>query len=119
MVKIKRSNQIQNITAFIFDKKGRILSIGKNNYKKTHTKMYLLTKEAKRDHLNTIYLHAEIDAILKCRNLDLAYRILVIRIRSNGKKGLAKPCPICETGISKTNIKILEYSDNNEEIVRI
>ena len=42
-----------------------------------------------------IYLHAEIEALVKLRDWGRAYRIVVERYAKNGKPALAKPCPIC------------------------
>ena len=61
------------VTAIIYDKHGRALSIGKNSYTKTHPIM--LKHGIKVGRPQKIYLHAEVEAILKCRNLDKAYRI--------------------------------------------
>ena len=120
MTHTKRKTQHQHITAIIYDKKGRILSIGKNSYIKTHTLMYKISKQLNPSETpKRIYIHAEIDAIVKCENLDKAYKILVVRINAAGEKALAKPCPICMSAIVKSGIKIIEYSDNDTEIKTI
>jgi deoxycytidylate deaminase len=99
----------QEITAIIYDRKGNILSIGKNSYVKTHPLQY---RYAKRNNLEKkIYLHAEIDALAKCKDLNKAYRIVVMRFAKDGSPVNAKPCPICEDAIkSLTGIKIVEHT---------
>lgn len=98
----------QAITAIIYDKKGNILSIGKNSYVKTHP---LQAKFAKRTgHSHKVFLHAEIDAIIKCRDIDKAYRIFVSRVTPCGKMAIAKPCPVCQHAISLTPIKKVEHT---------
>lgn len=103
------ANQVQEITAIIYDKRGNILSIGKNSYTKTHT---LQAKYAKQVGLaDKIFLHAEIDAIIRCRNIDKAYRILVVRKLKSGKDANAKPCKICAEAIKNlTNIEVIEHT---------
>ena len=52
-----------------------------------------------------IYLHAEIDAILRCNDLSKAHSIHIFRQGKSGQYLLAKPCPSCANAISKTPIK--------------
>lgn len=97
-----------DITAIIYDKRGKVLSIGKNSYIKTHPyqarcahKVGLPMKQ---------YLHAEISAIIRCRNLDKAHRMIVTRFGKDGKALNAKPCPVCQSAIDSTKIKIIEHT---------
>lgn len=100
--------QTQNITAIITDKRGRVLSIGKNSYVKTHPKQAL---HASRVGLpDKVFLHAEMDAIIRCRDLTKAYKIQIIRVTKDGSLGNAKPCPICKSAIKEANIKRVEWS---------
>ena len=97
-----------DVTAIIYDKHGRALSIGKNSYTKTHPIM--LRHGIKVGRPQKIYLHAEVEAILKCRNLDKAYRIAVFRYCKSGQPLSAKPCPVCMSIIANTNIQIIEHT---------
>jgi deoxycytidylate deaminase len=97
-----------NITAIIYDKKNHILSIGKNNYSKSHPYMARLSRAVSEPY--KIWLHAEVDAIIKCRHLDKAHRIQIFRYDNQGNLKLAKPCDICLSAIHATDIKIIEYS---------
>lgn len=100
----------QEITAIIYDRKGRVLSIGKNSYFKTHT---LQAKHAQKVGLpDKQYLHAEIHAITKCRDLSKAHKILVTRYGKSGQPLLAKPCPVCESAIQAAGISVVEWTDN-------
>ena len=107
-------------------KNGRIVSTGYNS-KKTHP---IQEKFKKNEH--AIYLHAEIDAIIKAlRTLkvtDLQYcDIYIVRIKK--KKcfdkefvwGLSKPCEGCLKAILQFGIKRIIYTnDENEyEVVNI
>lgn len=101
-----------NITAIISDKKGRVLSVGKNSYIKTHTMMYRLGQKVGLP--EKIYMHAEVDAIIKCRNLRKAHKISVYRYDNKGKPAMAKPCPICMTAIKEAGISIIEWTSRDK-----
>lgn len=97
-----------SITATIYDKRGRILSIGNNSYNKSHP---FQAEYANKVGLpDKIFLHAEIHAIVKCKRLDKAHRIVIERYDSRGNPKIAKPCPVCETAIRENGIKIVEHT---------
>ena len=96
----------QQITATIYDKRGRILSSGKNSYVKTHPYQSRLAKEVGSPEKE--FLHAEIAALIRCRGK--AHKIKIVRVDNDGKLKLAKPCPICELAIMRAKIKYIEYS---------
>ena len=101
-------SQRQNLNAIIYDKKGRVLSIGQNSYIKTHP---LQAKHAKLAGLDDkVFLHAEVHAIVRCKDLSKAHRILVTRWGKNGLPLYAKPCPVCMSAIQAAGIEIIEYS---------
>lgn len=98
-----------DITAIIYDKKGNVLSIGKNSYVKTHPLQSKYAQQVGEEH--KIFLHAEIHAITKCKNLDDAHRIVITRYDRAGKPAMAKPCKICQKAIDEhTSIKIVEHT---------
>lgn len=98
----------QHITAILYDKKGRVLSVGQNSYIRTHPLQKL--------HANKVglpdkeFIHAEVAAIVKCKDLSKAYRIKVFRFNNKGEELLAKPCPVCQSLIASTPIKIVEHT---------
>ena len=103
MLKVKHE-----LTAIIYDKKGKVLSIGKNSYIKTHP---LQAKHAERVGLpDKQYLHAEIHAIARCKDLSKAHRILVTRFGKTGEPLLAKPCPVCQSAIKAAGIELIEHT---------
>jgi len=102
------SHKQHNITAIIYDKRGRVLSIGKNSYVKTHP--YQKELACKCGFPDRIFIHAEIQAILKCKNLTQAHKIFVSRYSIAGKPMNAKPCPICEEAIRLAGIKHVKYT---------
>lgn len=97
-----------NVTAIIYDKRGKVLSIGKNSYIKTHPVQH---KHACKVGLpDKQFLHAEIHAITRCKRIEKAYKIAVMRFDDDGNAKIAKPCPICMSAIEATNIKVIEHT---------
>jgi len=104
------AKQRQNIKSYIFDKRGRVLSIGSNSYiSSTRLQRYHARKTGNPE---KIYLHSEVDAISRCVNLNKAHRILVVRIGTNGEYLLSKPCEVCMSAIEATPIRIVQWSEN-------
>ena len=98
----------QNLTAIIYDRKGRVISMGKNSYIKTHPYQAKLANEVGLS--DKIYLHAEIDALVKLKNWDKAHKIVITRIGKSGEPLLAKPCPVCERAIKLAGIKEIQHT---------
>jgi deoxycytidylate deaminase len=97
------------IKASIFDKKGRLLSVGKNSYTKTHPIQAKYAKRAKLEH--KIFLHAEMDAIIRLKDPDKAYKIIIERYDSEGRPVNAKPCAICQAAIKgMTKIQVIDHT---------
>ena len=99
-----------NVTAIIFSKKGQVLSIGRNNYIKTHPLQALHARKVGEPEKH--FIHAEIDAIIRCRKMHLAHKIHVYRFDKKGNERLAKPCNICMSAIKAFNIKHVFYTEN-------
>jgi tRNA(Arg) A34 adenosine deaminase TadA len=97
-----------DLTAIIYDRKGRPLSIGKNSYTKTHP--YQASCARRVGLPDKIFLHAEIHAILRCQDLSRAHRIVVFRYDEKGNPKNAKPCPVCAEAIKVAGIKIIEHT---------
>ena len=98
----------QHLTAVIYDRRGRILSIGQNSYIKTHPVQAYHARIVGEPYKQ--FLHAEVHAIVKCPDISKAYRIFVSRWDNNGNPMNATPCPICMSAISATNIKRVEHT---------
>ena len=97
-----------SVTAIIYDKKGRVLSIGKNSYIKTHPLQAHYARRAGEPY--KVFLHAEIHAITRCAELEKAHKISIFRYREDGSPAKAEPCSICQQAIAKTGIKIVEHT---------
>jgi tRNA(Arg) A34 adenosine deaminase TadA len=91
------------ITAVITDRRGRVLSIGQNSYIKTHPYQAKIAKQV--GHEDKIFLHAEIHAITRCKDLTKAHKISIFRYDKRGNPVLAKPCNICKTAIDVAGIQ--------------
>ena len=102
------ARQQQNVTALVYDKQGRLLSTGRNSYIKTHPIMLRAGTAVNKP--DSIYLHAEVAALVKIKDWSKAHRIDVIRYLKDGTPGLAKPCAICSRIIGQTAIKLINYT---------
>lgn len=97
-----------SVTAIIYDKRGRVLSIGQNSYIKTHPLQAEYARSAGEP--QKVFLHAEIHAITKCRDLSKAHKISVFRYLEDGSPADAKPCKICQKAVKKAGIEIVEHT---------
>lgn len=95
-----------NITALAYDKSGRLLAVGKNSYIKTHPMQAKYARKAKKP--AAIYLHAEIDALIKARGP--VYKLVVLRYTNDGKPARAKPCEVCQLAITDLKVKKVEHT---------
>lgn len=97
-----------HVTAVIYDRRGRVLSVGQNSYVKTHP---VQAQHAKKVGLpDKQFLHAEVAAIIKCKDLSKAHRIFVSRWNANGEPVLAKPCPVCSSALEAAGITIVQHT---------
>lgn len=96
----------QQLTAYVYDKKGRLLATGRNSYTKTHPRQAHFARLAGEE--RKAYLHAEIDALIRTKGQ--AYRIFIERRGCNGEPKLARPCCICELAIKAAGIKEVTYT---------
>jgi deoxycytidylate deaminase len=104
--RLKSDHPTFKLSACIVLKK-TILSIGHNYLTKTHPMI------RKYDPYKT--LHAELDAIIKVKNKEQlrGATIYIYREDRQGKKALAKPCPVCQKIIKAFGIKKMEYTTIN------
>jgi len=115
---MRPSSQRQDLTAIIKNKRGSILSIGKNSYVKTHPIMSRLASKIGIVDSPKIYIHAEMDAIIKCKDLTKAYSIEIYRVsRETGLYVNSTPCRICQAGILNTPIRYMKYVDKDNLLV--
>jgi deoxycytidylate deaminase len=104
------SRKRYTIVATCFDKKGRVLGAGTNNYNKSHPLMlHFAVKAGESD--EKIYQHAELNAVLQSGRKDI-HSILVQRFHDNGDMALAKPCPTCQAMLKGFGVKLVRYTTN-------
>lgn len=97
-----------HVIATVLDKRGRVLSIACNSYDKTHP---LQAKYATLCGLpEKRFLHAEVAAILKVRDLSKAHSIRVEMYNAKGDPVTAKPCAICAKVIEAACIENVEHT---------
>lgn len=104
----RNRRQKQNVTALVYDRTGRLLSTGRNSYVKTHPIMFKAGTAVNKP--DSIFLHAEVAALVKLKDWSKAHRIDVIRYMKDGTLGNAKPCAICSRVIGQTAIKLINHS---------
>ena len=98
----------QDITAQIFDKNGRLLAVGKNSYKKTHPLQAKYAEQVGTP--EKMFLHAEVEAIIKAQKLGKPHSNHVSRYSKDGSPAMAQPCPICMLAIKKAGIKLVTFT---------
>lgn len=98
----------QTISAVIYDKRGRVVSVGQNSYVKTHPMQALHAQKTGQPEKQ--FLHAEIHAIVRCKDLTRAYKIFVSRWDKKGRPALAKPCAVCMSAIEAAGIDVVEHT---------
>ena len=95
-------------------KNNDIFKIGWNK-KRTHP----LTK-IHPYHGGNVYLHAEVDAILRSRKDELYdYKMLVLRVNRENQLCNSKPCPGCQSLIKQFSLSEIWYSDIEGSIVKL
>lgn len=96
------------IIATAFDRKGKIIGAGINDYRKSHPLMRLYAVQAGESELK-IYKHAELSALLSAGNKQV-HKMLIQRFESNGEPALAMPCKTCQTMLKDFGVKFVEYT---------
>lgn len=95
------------LIAKIYDKRDRLLSTGTNSYVQTHPIQAHFARLVDQPH--RIYLHAEIQAIIRARGKAM-HKIRVERYNAKGGEADAFPCPVCMLAIKKAGIKVIEFT---------
>jgi deoxycytidylate deaminase len=99
---------VQNVTAFAYDRKGRLLSMGRNSYVKTHPLQAKAAREVGEDY--KIFLHAEVAALVKIKDWSRVHRLVVTRYNKDGRPVLAKPCRVCQRVIHLAGVEQVDHT---------
>jgi len=100
-----------HLTATCFDRKGRPIGSGVNDYSRSHPLMKhfaLLAGEPEEK----IYRHAELSAVLDAGNKDV-YSILVQRFDAEGNPANARPCRTCQRMLQAYGVKQIRYTTSD------
>ena len=92
----------------VYDKKGNLLSVGRNSFVKTHPIQARAAKAVGQE--KRVFLHAEVHALVQLRDWSQAHTIKVIRLGADQRELLAKPCPVFMYVIKQTGIKRIEHT---------
>jgi deoxycytidylate deaminase len=95
------------ITAMAYDKRGRLVSVGMNSYVKTHPLQAKIAAEVGAP--EKIYIHAELDALIKARG-KAVYKLVVVRVDKKGRYVNAEPCHVCKRAIKIFNVKHIKHT---------
>jgi len=94
-------------------RKHTILAVGTNQVK-SHPLQKKYNKERFEKEQDTCqhHIHAEMDALLKVKNVDDLSKasIYVFRRNGNGALAMSRPCPACMTKIIEMGIKKVYYT---------
>lgn len=107
------------IISTTFDKRGRPIATGINDYKKSNPLMKTFAKLAGESD-QKIWVHSEMNAVLKSKHRDID-SILVQRFDSFGNPKLAKPCRTCTQMLKGFGVRVVRYSTEDgikEELVK-
>ncbi len=101
-----------SLKATVRDKRGNVIAVAYNNYRKTHPLQSHFAKLAGLPERQ--YLHAEIAALLRCKTKQ-PYSIHVERYKRNGSPALAAPCPVCLQAIKAWKVQQITYTEDQDE----
>lgn len=94
------------ITALAYDKRGKLLSVGRNSYVKTHPLAGYYGKKSGRP--EAIYLHAELDALIKAR--AKVHKVAVLRFNAKGEPVNSRPCAGCQLALRDWGVKYVVHT---------
>ena len=95
------------ITAYAYDKRGRLIAKATNNYKRSHPLQAHFAKLAGQP--ERVYLHAEVAVLLRCNDKQ-PHSVYIERFYKNGQPALAAPCPICRAALKAYGVEKITYT---------
>ena len=102
------SRKRYTIFSTTFDKRGRAIATGTNDYFRIHPLMKFHA-ELVGESSEKIWKHSELEALLQSKSKDV-HSILVQRFDSEGRPKIAKPCKTCQSIIKSFGVKIVRYT---------
>lgn len=95
-----------------YDKRGNILSVGINDYRKSNPWQKALSLQAGMSE-HRIHLHSEVACLLKAKGKKV-HTLLVERYDTEGNPRLAFPCPSCQLAIKQAGVKKVLFTTEEE-----
>lgn len=96
------------IVATCFDRKGKVLGTGVNNYNRSHPlAKHFAVKAGESEQKDK--LHAELAAVLSSGRKNI-HSILVQRFHNDGRMAVAAPCPTCQAMLKGFGVKFVRYT---------
>jgi deoxycytidylate deaminase len=92
------------LTAYAYDKRGRLLASANNNYVKSHPLQAHFAELVGQPERK--YLHAEIAVLLKCKTTKV-HRVHVERFYKDGNPAPAMPCEVCKAAIKAFGVQLV------------
>ena len=102
------SRKRYTIFSTTFDKRGRVIATGTNDYFRSHPLMKFHA-ELVGESSEKIWKHSELEALLQSKSKEV-HSILVQRFDSEGRPKIAKPCKTCQSIIKSYGVKIVRYT---------
>lgn len=96
------------IVATCFDRKGKVLGTGVNDYSRSHPLMkHFAVKAGESEQKDK--LHAELSAVLASGRKSV-HSIFVQRFHNDSTMAVAAPCPTCKAMLKGFGVKIVRYT---------
>lgn len=109
VIEVAKSSTSKKQVGALLLNRNRVVMAATNLEKKSHP---VQAKFANKAGLREkIYLHAEIAALIKCK--EQADTIVVARVNCFDDLRMAKPCPICQLALREAGIEKVFYSTNH------
>jgi deoxycytidylate deaminase len=102
------SRKRYDIVCTAFDKKGRVLGTGVNDYQRSHTLAKFFSVQAGESEQKD-KIHAELAAVLSAGKKNI-HSVFVQRFHNDGSLALAKPCKSCQCMLKAFGVKIVRYT---------
>ncbi len=99
------------IISTVFDKRGRAIGAGVNDYKKSHPLFQKFAMEA-GESPEKIYRHSEFNACLSAGKKEI-HSILIQRFHNNGEMANAFPCKTCQAMLKSFGVKVVRYTTDD------
>ena len=107
------SKKRHKILTTAYDKRGRVVCTGQNEYTKSHPWQKHLSIKAGMSEERVFY-HSEVKTLLTAKNLKKKVHTLKVeRYDCNGNPRLAMPCPSCMIAIHLTGVKRVIFTSED------